>query len=113
MNRRARPTSARTAREFVPFSAYLTFSRSGEAGAEDLVISVYCQREDGGIMLRSDISNADGYLLATGPEIQVKDLPGVDTFLPDEALVWLDEVIDFIESSSGLVCARLQEPDVM
>jgi len=112
-NPRARATSGRTAAAFFPFGAYLTFGRSGDASLEDLVISVNCQRKDGGVRLSSDISAGDGYVLATGPETRVKDLHGGDAAFPDEALVWLDQVIDFIESNSSLVCAQLRDPEAM
>lgn len=112
VNPRARATSGRNPAAFFPFGAYLTFSRSGEPGVEDLVVSVDCKRRDSEVELTSDISAGDGYVLAEGPAVRVGDLEAIDTHLPTGALSWLDEVIDFIESNSGLVCAQLREPDV-
>src|SRR5512146_3130063 len=106
VNPRARATTGRTETAIFPFGAYLAFSRSGEPGVEDVVVSVDCKREDGELKLSSDISRGDGYILAEGPEARVSAM-NIDVSVPEEALEWLHEVIGFIEASRELVCKEL------
>jgi len=99
-------SSGRTSTDVFPFGAYLSFSRSGEPGVEDLVISLDCKRVGEELVLSSDIAAGDGYVLADGPTVRIR-LGDAIGDAPPEVSAWVDSVADFIRSHQRLVCARL------
>lgn len=107
VNAAARSTSGRTATDVFPFGAYLSFSRSGEPGAEDLVVSVDCKRDDEALVLSCDIARGDGDVLAEAPAVTV----GLGEDAPARAvaaiLAWLVGVEEFVASHRMLVCREL------
>jgi len=57
--------------ESFPFWAYASFGRHGNAGEEDVVISIDFKRSDGHLMFTSDISRGNGEILQDGPASEI------------------------------------------
>jgi hypothetical protein len=97
-------TSLRTAGATFVFGAYVSFSRLGVPGEEDLVVSVNCKREGEGLRLTSDIATGDGMILAEGPRANIGEVAA-------ELMGWVALVDDFVRSHRALVCDQLKSID--
>ena len=61
--------------EAFPFTGYISFSRDGTPGQEDLVLSVGVQRKAGQLLWITDLASGDGEVLAEGPSCTVEGAP--------------------------------------
>jgi hypothetical protein len=85
-------STGRHANAAFPFRAYASFSRHGQRGEEDVVLSVDCPGNDRVVRISADIASGDGIVLASrGPrEVQVTpedvqaEMAEVERFLADE-----------------------------
>src|SRR4051812_30485611 len=61
------------ATEAFAFRGWASFSRNGEAGEEDLSLTIDFKRVEQGLKVKSDIARGDGYVLADGPNRLIAD----------------------------------------
>ncbi len=107
LNPRATAHYKRTTTERLPFAAYLTFSREGEAEREDLVIAVDCLTAEDHHLLACSISTGEGHTLIDGPEREIEGEIDED----EEAVQgWLEEVQDFLTRNAPLAARYLASP---
>jgi hypothetical protein len=95
-------SAGRVSTEVFPFTAHLTFSRSGDFAIEDLVVSVDCKLEGDSLVLSSDIANGDGQILVAGPGARVVSTSG------SAVAAWIEQVVDFVKVQRGFVCRALR-----
>ena len=105
VNAEARSDIKRQSTDFYVFRAYLAFRRR-PGREEDLVVSVDCMLEKGGLYLTSDIATGSGHVLADGPSTRISSVDASDTPAPG-VMVWVNSVVDFIKSHRELVCQQL------
>lgn len=65
-------TCGHSENEAFPFWAYASFSRSGVAGEEDVVVSVSFKRDGGALEFTSDVARGDGEILVDGPRDRIE-----------------------------------------
>jgi hypothetical protein len=86
-----------------PLRVYLSFSRTGGRGSEDLVISADVWADAGALVLSADIARGDGLVLA---EVPSQRLQAGDDVTP-QVLDWVDRVTSFVAANRGLLAAEL------
>ncbi len=96
-----------TTTERLPFAAYLTFSREGEADQEDLVIAVDCLKAEDHHLLACAISTGEGHTLIDGPE---REIEGEIDDEDEDVQGWLEEVREFLERNAPLAARYLRTP---
>lgn len=98
-------TAGRTTANAFPFGAYLSFGRQGDAGREDVVVSIDGKNtRDGVIMLTCDIARGDGYVLKDGPVLTVA-LSELECS-PDVPR-WVASVSAFLRAHTSLIVEEL------
>ena len=84
--------------ETFPFAGYISFSREGVRGQEDLVVSIGVQCGNGRLEWTVDLSLGDGEVLADGPSIDVQAGEPLHAWVVGP----LQETLDFVPDSEML-----------